>query len=111
MLTGEALKSGMYLGAYTLLLSATLSNFSTFPGEVELSKTGTGLAVGGLMGYQWVWNSGFNLNVGAGYGASTLREVRLNFRDTNLPAAGISGPNGSGILGGLKAEISVGYIL
>lgn len=60
-----SVQDGIYLGAEVLKLGVS--------GDVDnVSGTGEGLEIGGIVGYKWVWQSGFliDLNGGAGYLAS-----------------------------------------
>jgi uncharacterized protein DUF3575 len=109
--TGKALHTGLYLGASALYFGAALTNPNTSVSGVQNQSTsGSGFVGSLLFGYQWFFRNGFNMNVGVGWGFSTLSALELNANgantSTSLRSSGISG-----ILGGPKSEFCLGYVL
>lgn len=50
---------------------------TTDPYYGDLSWTGTATVLSGIAGYQWFWESGFNITLGAGLSLSNLNKVEL----------------------------------
>lgn len=105
---GLSVRGNYYFGASPIVDSWYLGpsiGFSTAKvslGEDEGSTSG--LYLGTLLGYQWVWKSGFNVNFAAGvsyYGLASHVDVSRNSQ--------ISTPIYSGVLP--TAELTVGYAL
>ena len=116
MITGQSFESGMYVSAYAGYAAATISSYQIWNTDGTLlngnaSAGNSGTLMGAMVGYQWVWNTGFNFNVGAGYAMSSFDVVNLNGADGNTAASLTGNTTGGGLLGGFKAEISVGFIL
>lgn len=91
-LSGKRISDGWFLGPTLTYLSVSLKE--TILG-VEYTASSSAFAIGAVFGYQWVWESGFNMNlaVGGGYystGSTTVLTSASGATKTeNTP--GISG--------------------
>jgi hypothetical protein len=93
-MSGDALESSWYLGPNIGYSSMTVTE-----GGSE-GSTG-GLSMGTLVGYQWVWNNGMNLNLGGGANYNTAPdEVQAGNRTLTVPFYSGFKP---------QAEVSLGY--
>ncbi len=100
-LTGSAFTNGFYLGPYLRYYSINISNYGNFGAAAST----TGALAGLVLGYQWLWKVGFNVNVGAGLEVASFSHVHVtdgqgNSNDVAIPLWG------SGFVG----EVALGWL-
>ena len=104
-LSGKRFTSGFLLGPYVSFMPASVSQKI---GSKESSGSVSGISTGAVMSYQWVWNSGLNLNVGGGLGYYSLPSEAVVTAQADGTKDTVSVPGFTGVLPNI--ELTMGYV-
>ncbi len=103
-LSGDRFNDSWVLGTSLSYMPATLRETI---GGTEIAKASlSGVTAGALIGYQWVWNGGFNMNVGGGIAYYGIGDSASTTNVDGTTVA-MSTPAFHGVLPNL--ELTVGY--
>lgn len=94
---GDAMEDGWYLGPS--------ARYVTVKGESSTEEVKvSGFVIDAIVGHQWMWDS-FNINLGAGFAASTAASAKWKNKTTGEE----TGASSNAVGGGLALEFTMGF--